>query len=118
MIGLNGSDNLGWAAIHRIPGLLVALWLIVALLFSSGIADVVIAADFWLTGGTHTKSIVGLAAMSAFVGVILAAACLLGENRIANAVPMLQQGQLMRRHWRRYGHCWKTRNFSLILILT
>ncbi len=86
MIGLKGSDGIGWAAIHRIPGLLVALWLIVALLFSSGIADVVIAADFWLTGGTNTKSIVGLAAISALVGVILVSALRLWRKS-ADMVP-------------------------------
>ncbi len=85
MIGLKGSDGLGWAPIHRIPGLLVALWLIVALLFSSGIADIVIAADFWLTGGTHTRSIVGLAAICGLATVILASGLLAWRNSAGKA---------------------------------
>lgn len=73
LIGLRGSDGLAWAEINRIPSLLLTLWVIVVLLFFSGIADGVIGLDFWLTGGANTGSIVGNASISGLVGTLIIA---------------------------------------------
>ncbi|MGB7336951.1 MAG: AraC family transcriptional regulator, partial [Salaquimonas sp.] len=72
-IGLKGSDGLAWAEINRVSGLLVTLWVIIALLFFSGVADAVIGLDFILTGGANTGSIVGNASISGLIGVVIIA---------------------------------------------
>jgi len=70
-IGWQGSDALAWVEIRRANAALLLLWLVCGLLVISGLADAVIAYDFWTTSGANTSRIVGWLSAA---GVLSAAA--------------------------------------------
>lgn len=58
-LGLHGTDGLGWVETHRSRAVLLMLWLVVTVLFLSGLADGAISYDFWATDGDNTARIAG-----------------------------------------------------------
>jgi len=74
-LGLRGQDAMPWARLDRISGVERALWVVVVLLFVSGLTDIFIAVDFWTHGGKNLPQIVGLAT---WVGVFLAVGAFYG----------------------------------------
>ena len=69
-MGWQGSDALDWVEIRRVNAVLLLLWLVCGVLVISGLADAVIAYDFWTTSGANTSRIVGW--LSAIVFVLAA----------------------------------------------
>jgi len=57
-LGLDGHDALGWANLSRSADVFRTLWFCCVLLVLSGLTDLVIAFDFWRTGGSNIDSIV------------------------------------------------------------
>jgi len=68
--GLNGNETLSWAPLRYGQILKTGLWASVVTLVLSGVTDSLVAADFRITGGTHTKAI---AAGASLVGTALLA---------------------------------------------
>jgi AraC-like DNA-binding protein len=69
--GLSGESNLTWARLGDMPGSQLALWMMVAVLVFSTIADVVIAIDFARTRGANVGAIVMVAQSVTLVSVCL-----------------------------------------------
>ncbi|PCI02734.1 MAG: hypothetical protein COB78_12135 [Hyphomicrobiales bacterium] len=70
LLGLGGSDALGWVEIGRERLVRGLLWLVCSLLIISGLTDAIISYDFWANSGTNTSSIAGWASMA---GILIAA---------------------------------------------
>lgn len=66
-LGLRGSDGLPWANLAYVRLVVGLLWLVVLVLFVSGLTDSLIAYDFWRTNGQNTQSIAGVASVLGFV---------------------------------------------------
>ncbi len=73
-LGKKGGDALPWAAVEGSHAVLRLLWLTVGLLLVSSLTDVLVALDFWTTGGTRTGTIAGRATIGALVLVTAGAA--------------------------------------------
>jgi len=71
-LGLQGHDGLAWASLSRSVDVYRTLWFCSVLLVLSGIADLLIALDYWRTGGANTDSIVSKTIVMAFVWFALA----------------------------------------------
>lgn len=67
ILGLGGSDALGWVKIGNSNLVLALLWLVCAVLIISGMTDVLIAYDFWINEGANTGDIVG---WTTLIGII------------------------------------------------
>lgn len=76
-LALQGVDRLGWVETHRTVPVMLLMWLICVVLLLSGLADGVIALDFWITEGRNTGQIAGLATL---VGLVF---CALGGVFVA-----------------------------------
>jgi AraC-like DNA-binding protein len=70
-LGLRGTDGLGWVETHRSRAVVLVLWLVVAVLFLSGLADGAISYDFWTTQGDNTARIAGWVSAIGMVSVTL-----------------------------------------------
>ena len=70
-LALPGVDRLGWVETHRNVSVMLLMWLICTVLFLSGLADGVIAWDFWRTEGRNTAQIAG---WTTAVGLLLLSA--------------------------------------------
>ena len=76
--GLAGNEALSWAPLRHGPILRIGLWAAVITLVLFGVTDLIVAVDFHITGGVHTKSI---AAGASIVGIALLALSLVYFRR-------------------------------------
>jgi len=83
-LGLDGHDALGWANLSRSTDVFRTLWFCCVLLVLSGLTDLLIALDFWRTGGANIDSIVSKTIVIAIAWFGLA---LLIRRHISTAAP-------------------------------
>lgn len=75
LLGVRGSDALGWVEFRRVNKVLWLLWLVIGILLVSGITDALIVYDFMKTSGANTANIAGWATA---IGTIVTALCFAG----------------------------------------
>jgi len=78
VLGLGGSDALGWVEIGRTRVVTYLLWLVCAMLIISGLADAFIIYDFWVTRGINTSNIAGWASLTGLFSTIIITLSIIG----------------------------------------
>ena len=92
-LALQGVDRLGWVETHRNVSVMLLMWLICVVLLLSGLADGVIAVDFWLTHGRNTGQIAGWATVVGLVMTSLGGLWLALRGRPSQAKPPKPTGE-------------------------
>ena len=71
LLGVRGSDALGWVEFRRVNKVLWLLWLVIGVLLVSGITDALIVYDFMKTSGANTANIAGWATAFGTIATVL-----------------------------------------------
>ncbi len=75
ILGRKGVVGISWSNLSWADNLLRTLWLTVCLLLLSGLTDLLIAKDFWYSGGAHTAQLAGKAISIGILCIWGAAVC-------------------------------------------
>jgi AraC-like DNA-binding protein len=70
-LGLRGSDGLAWVNMNNAQIAVALIWVMAAVLFVSGLTDVVISYDFFATSGANTGRIAGFASTGSLLVLVL-----------------------------------------------
>lgn len=66
-LGLRGPDGLAWVNLNNARIAVSLIWVMAAVLFVSGVTDVVIGFDFFFTSGANTGRIAGFASTASLI---------------------------------------------------
>jgi AraC-like DNA-binding protein len=70
-LALRGSDGLAWVNLNNARVAVSLMWIVAAVLFVSGITDVVIGYDFLVNSGANTGRIAGIASTGSLAVLVL-----------------------------------------------